>query len=383
MSRKRKMLDEPSTKKALSLKDFQDRLKDHHSFLVRNIECQYGLMDRLSTGNILSQDKIDKVNSYNGDYFKQNRLLLIFLGQLKKLDVEKFLQALRDCKQDHIANYITYNGRVEDDNRPLNDEEQAALICLKKYLWDQIRVNDILSSLVSCGCISISHAGAVRENKNDKQICSLLEILYRRSFAQVQLFIECCSKDHPHIAHVMDGKGVILATIVTIKFNGSTVNRQDLKMHLIQRSKERKLTKNMLSAILKAVESEKFGVHKCAPDIKLAGCTPDNSLRLYFYCPCMEKLNQFSEALSEWQLIIETYFNQLLQDSEFKPIKLTYMFLVDYCMCQRYLSMVESGHKSESKSIDDSKRKKDEGSSKQLQKAEQVLRACQAIGIPV
>ena len=92
-------------------------------------------------------------------------------------------------------------------DRPLTRSELQCLQSKHKILLNEICPDvPFLDSLFARHCISAQHKEAI-ENKArniSDQICELLKILRRRSFAQFQLFLSCLeSTNQEHVRDVL------------------------------------------------------------------------------------------------------------------------------------------------------------------------------------
>jgi len=77
------------------------------------------------------------------------------------------------------------------------------------------------------------------------------------------------------------------------------------------------------------------------PDIELLAVEKEHSIRLYFLCCTLEALQTLGRLLEAGQLkeSIEELFNSLLtDDSQFKPVHLTHLSLVNYCSSMEYFN---------------------------------------------
>jgi len=77
------------------------------------------------------------------------------------------------------------------------------------------------------------------------------------------------------------------------------------------------------------------------PGIELLAVEKEHSIRLYFLCCTLEALQTLGRLLEAGQLkeSIEELFNSLLtDDSQFKPVHLTHLSLVNYCSSMEYFN---------------------------------------------
>ena len=93
-----------------SYPSLQDKIHRHLPKLVRLIEPDFGLLDELRSKRILDDIHIAHVRA-GVNLYEQNNRLLEYLKWRNSDDVcQQFLTALKTTQQEHVANYIEYDG---------------------------------------------------------------------------------------------------------------------------------------------------------------------------------------------------------------------------------------------------------------------------------
>ena len=96
--------------------DYKPRLLRHAKFLVRNMECQFVLLDDLCQRHVINDKqctdiKYDPDSQLERSDDNKNMQLIKVMQRVSRLSkFEKFLTALADTDQRHIAAYIVCNG---------------------------------------------------------------------------------------------------------------------------------------------------------------------------------------------------------------------------------------------------------------------------------
>ena len=81
---------------------------------------------------------------------------------------------------------------MKDDERPLRKEEISKLRVLRPFLVDNICMNGLLDHLQATGCISQRHFDGITQQARDhKKIQEMLDILERRSYEHLNMFVSC------------------------------------------------------------------------------------------------------------------------------------------------------------------------------------------------
>ena len=89
----------------------QARLMRHREVLLSSLECQYGLLEKLYSRYLLSDQQFQLIKRKK-DIYKQNSALLQVIGDMDMSDINKFISALNATCQNHLAAYIINNGRM-------------------------------------------------------------------------------------------------------------------------------------------------------------------------------------------------------------------------------------------------------------------------------
>src|SRR5271157_1435431 len=95
--------------------DYISRLHRHAEFLVRNMECQFGLLDELFERQLLTFPQCAKIRDQENlqersDDNKNMQLIKAMLQVTRLRKLENFLASLRDTDQQHVVAYIACNG---------------------------------------------------------------------------------------------------------------------------------------------------------------------------------------------------------------------------------------------------------------------------------
>ncbi len=81
--------------------------------MTANIECEYGLLVKHERKDILTEEQFNIIEGMKSSRYAQNAALLEMLSEHTVVQrYEKFLDALRDTHQSHLANYITAEGGI-------------------------------------------------------------------------------------------------------------------------------------------------------------------------------------------------------------------------------------------------------------------------------
>src|SRR5271169_4195431 len=95
--------------------DYRSRLHRYTEFLVRNMECQFGLLDELFKTHLLTFPQCaairDQDNLQERSNDNKNMQLIKTMQRVTRLSMfENFLALLRDTDQQHVAAYIACSG---------------------------------------------------------------------------------------------------------------------------------------------------------------------------------------------------------------------------------------------------------------------------------
>ena len=98
---------------------------------------------------------------------------------------------------------------MKGDDRPLQDKERCKLRELRPFLVDNICLNGLLDWLLAKGCISrMQFAGITQHASDDNKIREMLDILERRSYEQLKVFVSCLKSTHQEqIAREIESTG--------------------------------------------------------------------------------------------------------------------------------------------------------------------------------
>jgi Caspase recruitment domain len=96
--------------------------------LVDIIEPRYGLLEELIYRRVLTDREVSAIRDKSNIY-KQNESLLQHLKDKLDDQFEPFLEALNKTDQQHVANWIKFNGR----------KFIVASFCNQKIIWPHTR----------------------------------------------------------------------------------------------------------------------------------------------------------------------------------------------------------------------------------------------------
>jgi len=92
--------------------DYPSIYRRHYEVLTNNLECPYGLLLTLYSQEILNEKENANIRSSAG-WVQQNELLLNAMIDKFPVHQLKFLEALNDTKQSHLAAFINNDGNGE------------------------------------------------------------------------------------------------------------------------------------------------------------------------------------------------------------------------------------------------------------------------------
>ena len=98
---------------------------------------------------------------------------------------------------------------MQGDDRPLQDEEIDKLRVLRPFLVDNICLDGLLDQLLAMGCISRKQLTGITQPADDyNKIREMLDIVERRSYEQLKVFVGCLKSTHQEqIAQEIEGTG--------------------------------------------------------------------------------------------------------------------------------------------------------------------------------
>jgi len=96
-----------------------------------------------------------------------------------------------------------------EEDRLLNEEEQAMLKQSHKYLVDFIKVDVLVPKLVDASAINLKHESWINTGRNVyERRRYFLEILKRRSSIEYKAFLDCLhSVDQSDVVEILECKG--------------------------------------------------------------------------------------------------------------------------------------------------------------------------------
>ena len=87
----------------------RSKLKKHRKSLREMIEIDFGLLDELHRVHCLTSSQLKEINEKETT-LKRTNCLLSFIYRLSPKKYDMFLEALKKCNQQHIVNFIEYDG---------------------------------------------------------------------------------------------------------------------------------------------------------------------------------------------------------------------------------------------------------------------------------
>lgn len=83
-------------------------MEKHREFLADRIDSEFGLLDKLLAGRIVTREAIHKIKLKDNTTEDKNRILLDFILRNKKAN--ELVSTLRDIGQTHLVNYLNADG---------------------------------------------------------------------------------------------------------------------------------------------------------------------------------------------------------------------------------------------------------------------------------
>ena len=98
---------------------------------------------------------------------------------------------------------------MQDDDRPLQDEEIRKLRVLRPFLLVNICMQGLLDHLLAAACISQTHFDGVSQQVSDHgKVREMLAILERQSYKNLNMFVSCLKSTHQgHVAREIERTG--------------------------------------------------------------------------------------------------------------------------------------------------------------------------------
>src|SRR5271157_2043761 len=171
------------------------------------MECQFGLLEDLCRRRVISfqqsaviryksEESADQLQQRSDD--NKNMKLIQTMHRVTRLaKFEKFLSALRDNDQQHVAAYIVCDGEVDADDydRPLTIEELCRLEVNVTFLCDHINTETVINDLHAVNCVNEAHRDyflnliSIKKPDSDRTK-ELLLVLQRRSLKSFKRLME-------------------------------------------------------------------------------------------------------------------------------------------------------------------------------------------------
>jgi len=226
----------------------------------------------------------------------------------------RFLKALKDDNQTHVANLITTDGNIGPtygDIRPLVEQQRRRLLNHKVLLEDMnSRSKRLRTLLVSNKVVSDLQSDHVKAEKTRYfSNARLLRIMRRRSVADVKNFIKCLAQtNQKKIANQLTDAGVVACLHTNI--GNSTLSAED------QLLKEGEAADNFTYGHPgKCQRAEETCERMSGNGQYILGVEVNQSLVWFILClnlPALESLRRSYEAVSgELTEMLSTIFNSL------------------------------------------------------------------------
>jgi hypothetical protein len=167
--------------------------------LMLTTEPRYRLLGDLLSKQVIDRNQHMIITEETSADDRVLRLIQAVRQSYGHVKVELFLQALEENDQPHVVNFINTDGKLGvefGDVRPLNEQQRRRLwlICDEFAAMD-LQEGRFLDLLRARGVISALQQDDVLSKKSrNESIQLLLEILERRSLANLNQFIECLNE---------------------------------------------------------------------------------------------------------------------------------------------------------------------------------------------
>ena len=148
---------------------------------------------------------------------------------------KKFIQALCEDDQDHIAKFIVTGGCETNSDERLLPRELREVINLNMFCLEKLidtEKLDLIHKLVAKKCITSNHRDIVVSSEPEKKAYELLVILRRRRYRDYFNFLECLRKTmQKNIVKILEEGGV---TEVQVQFYQKRKDKRDIEAELIR-----------------------------------------------------------------------------------------------------------------------------------------------------
>jgi hypothetical protein len=163
--------------------------------LLNMIEVNFGLLDELSSGNVLSAKEIENIDNQS-TFEKRVTQLLDYILDLSSEKSAQFLAALNASQQSHVVNYIQ---AIKDKHNHSKDEwplwKSGTATKIRRNMSQLKEVIDcrcgLLDQMLSKQCITLQQKLFVEAGETDEEINErLLSLLLRQSIRVYYKFVE-------------------------------------------------------------------------------------------------------------------------------------------------------------------------------------------------
>jgi hypothetical protein len=259
--------------------------------LVKTIEPRYGLPRDLYSKEVIDlrqHNIIDEASSVDDCVFHLLKAVRQNFGHVKD---KLFLQALNKHDQLHVVNFINTDGKISaisGDVRPLNEQQRRRLWSTQDVVIKlNLQEGKFLDLLQAKKVLSNSHKKDVENKcKQGRTECVqlLLQVLERRSLANLNHFIEClCETKQFSIVQWLSERGAVGCLRSAIDQLEITAEEEDMEARLeevfydfISQNKD-----GMESRLCKLMEKNGF---------KIMSTRKGNSIIWYIMCRTVQKL---------------------------------------------------------------------------------------------
>jgi uncharacterized Fe-S cluster-containing protein len=185
--------------------------------LIKTVEPRYGLPGDLYSRYIIDDSQFEIIKKEASVSDCAFRLLQSVRQNHQHLKLEAFLQALKEDDQPHVMNYVITDGQIGDEFglvRPLSNQQRRRLWSRNVFIKLDLHNGRFLDRLRATTVISdMQHKDVdVKSKQNHRESIQLLiEILERRSVANLSQFIECLDETkQSSIVQMLNEKGAVV-----------------------------------------------------------------------------------------------------------------------------------------------------------------------------
>jgi hypothetical protein len=311
--------------------------------LIITVEPRYGLPEDLYSKGVIDLGQRKIINDATSVDDRVFRLLKAVKQKCEHLKVDAFLQALEDHYQSHVVNLIKTNGKIGDDFgdvRPLNDQQRRRLWSTQDVVSKlDLQEGKFLDRLQARAVISDMQQKDVdikSKQSYHESIQLLIEILERRSVANLKQFIECLDETKQStIVQWLTEKGAV-------GFLHATIDQQETSERVELQAEEMLekhlnnpnclKTNDMVSQLRKVMDKNGY---------KIPWTKKSKSIAWYVMCHTVEKLESLrrlyespSKLLTR---LLQCIFSQVCMSSYSLQLSVKWT-TEDFETCRRFLT---------------------------------------------